>query len=127
VSKRILDASAVLALLGNETGAERVQRALPDSVLLSVNLAEVVTRLALIGMPENEITEAVSLLVIESIPFDSDLAFSCGFMAPATKMYGLSLGDRACIAFGMQTGLPVLTADSAWKELELPVEIELIR
>ena len=45
MSRVILDASAVLALLGNEPGAELVQRMLPDSVILSVNLAEVVTRL----------------------------------------------------------------------------------
>jgi len=59
MSDVILDASAVLALLGNETGAARVQAALPRSILLSVNLAEVVTRLALIGMPDADIKEAV--------------------------------------------------------------------
>jgi len=48
-------------------------------------------------------------------------------MAPETRLHGLSLGDRACLAFGIQTGLPVLTGDRTWKELGLPVEIELIR
>lgn len=127
MSRVILDASAVLALLGNEPGAELVQRMLPDSVILSVNLAEVVTRLALIGMPDHEIAEALNLLGLEVLPFDSELAFSSGFMAPETKPQGLSLGDRACLALGLQTGLTVLTADRKWGKLDLPVDIQLIR
>ena len=127
MSRVILDASAVLALLGNEPGAELVQRMLPDSVILSVNLAEVVTRLALIGMPDYEIAEALNLLGLEVLPFDSELAFSSGFMAPETKPQGLSLGDRACLALGLQTGLTVLTADRKWGKLDLPVDIQLIR
>jgi PIN domain nuclease of toxin-antitoxin system len=53
--------------------------------------------------------------------------FSTGFLRPATSEYGLSLGDRACLALGQQLGQPVLTADRMWKTLKLDVEIRMIR
>ena len=44
-----------------------------------------------------------------------------------TKQHGLSLGDRACLALAKLRNLPVLTADTIWKELDLGVKIKLIR
>ncbi len=42
---------------------------------------------------------------------------------------GLSLADRLCLAVGWRLGVPVLTADRRWAELEdaTGVPIELIR
>ncbi len=46
---------------------------------------------------------------------------------PQTKLLGLSLGDRACLALGMRLEIPVLTADTAWNDLTLNISIRMIR
>ena len=38
-----------------------------------------------------------------------------------------SLADRACLALAMRLGLPALTTDRAWAELDLPVEVVVLR
>ena len=127
MSEIILDASAILTLLNQEPGADIVQQALPDAKVSSVNLAEVVTRLNLIGMQTEVIQETLSLLSLDVIPFDEEQALQTGILASQTKSSGLSLGDRACIALGIITNNPVLTADQAWQHLTLPVTIKLLR
>lgn len=44
-----------------------------------------------------------------------------------TRQLGLSLADRACLALARQLSLPVLTADHAWAEAALELEVKLIR
>lgn len=41
---------------------------------------------------------------------------SCG---EKTQEYGRGLGDRSCMALGLQLGLPVLTADREWKKVKV--------
>jgi len=43
--------------------------------------------------------------------------------------YGLSLGDKYCIALGILMDKPIYTADKIWKQFEsqLSVKINLIR
>lgn len=127
MSEYILDASALLALLNNEKGADFVQKLLPASSISSVNLAEVITRLSAVGMPEDEIREVMALLGLEVLPFDVELAFQAGFLIPFTRSYGLSLGDRACLSLARLTGSTALTADQVWVDLDLGIDIKLIR
>jgi PIN domain nuclease of toxin-antitoxin system len=127
VSDYVLDASALLALLNAEKGAELVQDVLPRSVISAVNLAEVVTRLVGVGMPENEIQEALSLLGLKIIPFEEEEAFQSGFLYANTQRFGLSLGDRACLALAKMRGATAVTADRVWKELDVDVKVKLIR
>ncbi len=65
-------------------------------MISTVNLAEVITRLALAGMPETAIREALALLPLESVSFDVGQAIEVGLLAPTTRPSGPSLGDRAC-------------------------------
>ncbi|MBX3301188.1 MAG: type II toxin-antitoxin system VapC family toxin [Nitrospira sp.] len=123
----VLDATAVLAVLNDEPGAEKVVPLLPRAVMSTVNLAEVVSKLADAGMPEETIHTVIDELGIMVIPFDEPLAFSTGFLRPATSDYGLSLGDRACLALGTHLHRPVLTADRMWSTLKLDVAIQMIR
>ncbi len=123
----VLDASALLALLGSEAGQESVQAALPGAVINAVNLAEVVGRLADHGMPEQEIREALVGLGLDVRAFGEEEAWHAGMSRPVTRAAGLSLGDRACLATGASLALPVLTADRQWATLALQIEIRLIR
>lgn len=127
MSDVVLDASALLALLNAEKGAQLVEDLLPQSVTSAVNLAEVATRLSVVGMPENEIREALMLLGLETIPFDQEQAFQAGLLYPHTASLGLSLGDRACLALANGTAATAVTADRAWKNLDIEVQIQLIR
>lgn len=123
----VLDASALLALLNAEKGAELVQDLLPDAIISTVNLAEVVTRLSAVGMPENDIRDTLALLGLEVTPFDEEQAYQAGFLYSYGRAYGLSLGDRACLALARTTAATAITADRAWNDLDLGIGLKLIR
>lgn len=123
----VLDASALLALLNEEVGAEVISTILPDAVISTVNLAEVVTRLALAGMPESAIRDTLALLPLDMVPFDDEQAFQTGLLAPSTRALGLSLGGRACLALARLRGATAVTADQAWQTLPLGVNVMAIR
>ncbi len=127
VSNYVLDASALLSLLNSEDGSDLVLGFLPDSVISTVNLAEVVTHLSILSMPEGEVREALTLLGLEIIPFDEEQAFRAGLLSAYTQPLGLSLGDRACLALALTTQSTALTADRVWKDLDIGVAIKLIR
>ncbi len=127
MSEAVLDASALLALLNREPGHEEVARTIPDAAISAVNLSEVAAKLAESGMPEESIREALGGLAIDVHDFGRDLAFQTAMLRPLTKHKGLSLADRACLALGQRLNLPVITADRVWKELDLEVEVGLIR
>jgi PIN domain nuclease of toxin-antitoxin system len=128
VSKQILDASALLALLNQEPGHEAVADALlDDAVASAVNVAEVVSRLSERGMPADDVTATIGALPLQVMPFDAAQAYATGRLRPLTKALGLSLGDRACLALAMQLGCPALTADRSWTRLPLDVAVKLIR
>jgi ribonuclease VapC len=123
----VLDASALLALIHGEAGAERVKAALPAAMLGSVNLAEVVTKLVERRMRRDDIAEVLLELDLDLHPFDEALAFETGVLRANTGHRGLSLGDRACLALARRLGARVLTADRAWQGLDLGVPVEMLR
>ena len=118
MTKYILDASAVLAVLNGETGAAVVLPLLAESALTTVNLAEVGTKLLDAGMTEAAAIAAVNGLGIAEIaPFAESLAWEAARLRLPTKPFGLSLGDRACLALAAQRKLPAVTADKEWAKL----------
>jgi PIN domain nuclease of toxin-antitoxin system len=124
----VLDASALIALLNQEPGSERVAEVIGAGAAVgAVNLSEVVAKLADLGMSEDAIRQALGPLDLDVVEFDTDLAYAAGLLRPATRNLGLGLGDRACLACGLLRSLPVLTADRAWTTIPLPVSVELIR
>src|SRR5947209_6693919 len=99
MSSWVLDSSALLTLLNQETGEAIVAQAIAaGAVMCSVNLAEVVTKFADAGMTEETIRGILDPLAIPAIDFDTELAYTAGMLRPITRTYGLSLGDRACLA-----------------------------
>jgi PIN domain nuclease of toxin-antitoxin system len=125
----VLDASALLALLLREPGAEKVAVALGDAAISAVNLAEVASQYALRGSAGHEVRELTSQFSAQVVPFDEDLALVAGALAPSTKSAGLSMGDRACFALALRLGARVVTADRIWTRVAeaVGVEVELIR
>jgi len=123
----VLDASALLAAIQSEPGAETVGEALPEAAVSTVNLSEVVAKLADWGVPEAEIEELLTGFGLEVHPFDETQAFAAGFLRPATRSAGLGLGDRACLALGTALGRPVLTTDRSWAALDLSIEVRTLR
>lgn len=123
----VVDASAVLAVLQDEVGAARPASHLATGLLSTVNVIEIVSRLIDAGAPPGVARRVVGGLQLGIVPLDAAMALEAGVLRATTRARGLSLGDRACIATARVLGLPVLTADRAWAELDLGVEVVLIR
>jgi len=124
-----LDASAVLAMLLDERGGDKVRAALGGSAMTTVTLAEVAGHYARNGVAERDIHLVLDQLQIERVVFDEALDYGAAMLLPATKAAGLSLGDRACLALARRMGVKALTADRAWRKLprSLGIAIEVIR
>jgi PIN domain nuclease of toxin-antitoxin system len=127
MSSYVLDASALLALLNSEPGSEQVAAVLTEAVISSVNLSEVIARLADAGRSRTEISEFLEALELEVASFDTEMAYRAGMLRPLTRHLGLSLGDRTCLALGEFLRLPVMTADRAWGELDIEIEVQIVR
>ena len=127
--RAVLDASAVLAVVLEEPGADVVVEALRSGAAMStVNVAEVAARLHQDGWTESEVTLVFGTLGIEVLPFGPEAALLSGRLRTATRRLGLGLGDRACLATGRVEGCPVLTSDRSWEELDVAgIDVRCIR
>jgi ribonuclease VapC len=128
----VLDASALLALLREEEGAERVARELPRGAAISaLNWAEVLARLIDLGGDPAEIAAralpAAAAGAVEVVPFDEAGARETARLRAKTRRFRLSLADRAALALAKTRGVPVLTADRTWRSLRLAIKIQVIR
>ena len=128
MNKIVLDASAILAVINQELGTEKLTpRLLAGAVCSAVNLAEVQTKLVSRGWDPEEAWEDATSPVREVISFEEEHARIAGDLVIQTRRLGLSLGDRACLALGIALKAPVYTAENAWKKLEVGVAIHAIR
>lgn len=123
----MLDASAVLALLQDEPGASEVERHLGHAVISTVNWAEVAGVLAARGLPPAPVRVTVEALGIDVEPFDVEAADETGALWTTTRGKGLSLADRSCLAVARGLGLPAVTADREWLDLDVGVDVRCIR
>jgi ribonuclease VapC len=133
VNKSVLDASAFLAYLRDELGAEIVENALINGCYISIiNWVEVLSKIVDLGESPEEIIkrlrdEGLLQNSLEIIACNEEDAITIAKFRVLTKSAGLSLGDRACLALGKRLNLPVLTADKVWTSLSLGITITLIR
>lgn len=124
----VLDASAVLALIQDEPGADLVAEALPGAVLGAPNLAEIVGKLVDVNADASGIQALLSAAGVTIEPLLAEDAQLVGAMRALTGGRALSLGDRCCLALAVRsTPAEVLTADRAWAELDLPIRVRLLR
>ena len=127
MAELVLDASAILAVLNDEPGAELILPELDGATVSTVNYAEVTSKLADGGVGRDAASEAILRLGVQIAEFDKDLADRTGELRPLTRHRGLSLGDRACIALAEREGAVVLTADRTWRSVVPTVEIRVFR
>ena len=125
----VLDASAVLAVLLQESGCEMVIAELDAAHLGAVNLGEVLSRLSDGSMPTGLALDEVLRLRPAIHAFNQAMAALVGDLRPGTKALGLSFGDRACLALARTLGMPVLTSDRRLAEAATitGLDIRLIR
>ena len=124
---KVIDASALLALLNAEPGATTVAAILEaDARVSTVNLAEVVGKLNDYGMSDDDIGETLDNLGLVVEAFTEEQALETGVLRKITREAGLSLGDRACLALATLTESVAVTADHRWENLT-SVELEFIR
>ncbi|MEZ6140792.1 MAG: type II toxin-antitoxin system VapC family toxin [Zavarzinella sp.] len=122
----VLHSSAVLALLFRERGAEAVQDWLGGALMCTVNYSEVAGKLVKLGQAVEQVQSTLARLPIRWQEFTLERSL----LAASLQQYntrGVSLGDRACLALAMQTGLPLITSDQRLAELELELEIHVFR
>lgn len=128
MSEIVLDASAVLALIHQEPGHEKLTPALlARAVASAVNLAEVQSKLVSRGWASEEAWEDATSPLQEVVPFNQEHARIAGDLILQTRHLGLSLGDRSCLALGMVLKAPIYTADTKWKKLGLGIRVQVIR
>ena len=127
MSRAVLDSSAILAVLLKEPGQAVVADYRGDALVSAINLAEVAAKFADRGASPTEWLYPFSLMRLEVVAFDEDQALASGSLRESTRRWGLSLGDRACLQLAAQRGVPAVTADRAWAELGVGVEVRVIR
>jgi ribonuclease VapC len=127
VSRYVLDASALLALVNSEAGAAAVGDLLDDSVINAVNLSEAAATLCERGVPAEGTRHILGTLRLTVVALDEALAYRVAELRRLTKKQGLSLGDRACLATAERLSARAVTADRMWTKLRLDIEVLLIR
>ncbi|MBS0296316.1 MAG: type II toxin-antitoxin system VapC family toxin [Proteobacteria bacterium] len=127
MAEAVLDASAALAFLRNEPGAEVVAAIASRAIMSCANAAEVIGKLIARGATAEDAARALDLVPCVIVGIDVEMGLAAGRLASRTIPRGLSLGDRLCIALAQREGLPVLTTDRPWAELDLGVDVRLIR
>lgn len=125
--KAILDASALLALLQDEAGAEEVRQVWQQALVSAVNLAEVASALVEKGLDPKTVRRDLTSLPVKVVPFEGEQIFETARLRRLTHHERLSLADRACLALARMRSLPVLTTDRAWRSLKVGVVVRLIR
>jgi PIN domain nuclease of toxin-antitoxin system len=128
MNEAVLDASAILAVIQMERGAEKLTAEIrKNSVVSTVNLAEVQSKLVKKGYPPEEAWEDALSLGTAPVPFTSEQARIVGDLIATTEKYGLSLGDRSCLALAIALKAPVYTTEQVWRGLKIGVPVHVIR
>ncbi len=128
MSRVVLDASALMAALNREPGAEMLTPQIMSAAATStVNLAEVHGKLVQHGLSPDDAWAAAYGAIHEAVAFTAEQARTAADLLVQTRALGLSLGDRACLALAIALRASVYTADRSWKDLRLGIRIHLIR
>lgn len=124
----LLDASALLAWMGDEGGADYVESILEESAISSVNFGEALYK------ADRSTHQAADIMALglQVIPFSANHALELPDLRVADallrekarsrgdRVQSLSLADMCCLATGIIEELTVVTGDTYWWEIPLP-------
>ena len=124
----LLDASAILAFMSNETGADKVRAVIQagQAGVTAVNISEVAAKLVSRGLSSADAEFQCRAMGLDIIDVNEGIAFAAAALMPLTRPLGLSLGDRICLATSAQDASIAMTADKAWANVP-GVTVEVIR
>ena len=127
-NKIVFDSSALIMLFAKEKGYEVIKQHMKNAIISSVNIAEVYKYcIEVQNLSEEDCKNLIKLSGIKIIEFCEEQALITAKIIKKTKQYGLSLGDRACIALAMLKNYPVLTCDKIWQKVDLDIEFIMAR
>ena len=110
---KVLDASAILAFVQDESGAEVVESAFADDPLCSAaNWSEVAQKVLAAGRDWDLVRALLASYGIQVEPVSGDDAEWAA--RRWRRGEGLSLADRLCLALATRLDSDVLTADTLW-------------
>ena len=121
----VLDASALIAMLKQELGGDKVAQVIGDSKITAINYAEVISHFCHVGMPITEVDAMLRPLPLVIVSADEKLARLAGHLRTLTSSAGLSLGDRFCLALAQLENLPAWTSDRKWQTIAEAVQVEI--
>ncbi len=124
----LLDASAILAFMSNETGADKVRAVIQagQASVTAINISEVAAKLVSRGLSSVDAEFQCRSMGLDILDTDEGIAFAAAALVPFTQPLGLSLGDRVCLATAAREGCIAMTADKAWASVQ-GVSVEVIR
>ncbi|MDQ6773487.1 MAG: PIN domain-containing protein [Candidatus Dormibacteraeota bacterium] len=131
----VLDASAVLAWVRRERGAETVRQLFPHAVIAAPNLTESLYRARATGhrMSSAQLQASIVAMGAEIEAFgEADAATAADLLHYSAEHPGpdggrISLGDACCLAVAERLQLPVAGDDRAWTDLPLAVSFHRFR
>jgi PIN domain nuclease of toxin-antitoxin system len=123
----VVDASAIIAVIKGESGAQRTTEGVQGAHMSALNYCEIVGWLAERGSTAIDVENVIGPFNLTVEDFNRSRALAAGLLTAKTKGRNISLPDRACIALAIELGLPAMTGDRVWRDLGLGVEIVLIR
>jgi PIN domain nuclease of toxin-antitoxin system len=128
MSKIVFDASALIALFAKETGYEFIKKHMKEGIISSVNIAEAYKYcIETQGLTEDEAKNLIKLSDIKIIEFTNEQALISAGLIKKTKQYGLSLGDRACIALAIDGKHSIITCDKIWQQIDVGIKFIMAR
>lgn len=126
--RQLLDASAILAFLHEEPGADVVAEALAsldECCMSAANHAEVISRCLDRGIGGDVVEHMLRELGYRVLPVEVGDGVLAGKLRTGTRHLGLSLADRLCLATASRLQCPVLTTDRPWLELTSPLGLDI--
>ena len=117
----------MIALLRNERGADVVARHVRGALISTVNVIEVIQRMLDLGVSSDVVLRQQMRFEVRAVPLSMVQAEKAAALRRLTRAKGLALGDRACLALALDSGLPALTAEAAWLEVNTGADVRLIR
>ena len=127
MSVTVFDASAILAIVFDEPGADRALELLDGGLVSAVNYSEALAKMIEKGFIAEEAVEGLAAMTLQLVTFDKAQAEQTARMRKSTVHKGLSIGDRACLALTASREGVAVTTDRAWSELDIGVKLEMIR